>query len=166
MDGHCSYLIRTQPVRQIVLTATTFNPTTPPRPRPSHSPKVNATTQNALGWWARRRTPTTGTTRHTAVPNAAATHQPPGRKASNAPKHRRRRAAPKRSGGVAPQPGQPHPHRFSASPPRRNPNTDVDHTQRSSGLVDWEKPALPENSHAIPLGQFSTCRENVGIVTV
>ena len=33
-------------------------------------------------------------------------------------------------------------------------------------LAGRGQPLLPENSHAIPLGQFSTCPENVGIATV
>ncbi len=36
----------------------------------------------------------------------------------------------------------------------------------SLGLVGRGQPVLPENSHAIPLGQFSICPENVGIATI
>ena len=36
----------------------------------------------------------------------------------------------------------------------------------SPGLVGRGNRSSPEKSHAIPLGQFSTCLENVGIATV
>ena len=51
--------------------------------------------------------PNDGNDRHTTVPNAAATHQPAGRKASTARTHRRNCAQPEHSGGAAPQRGQP-----------------------------------------------------------
>lgn len=51
--------------------------------------------------------PNDGNDRHTAVPNAAATHQPADRKASTARTHRRNRAQPEHSGGAAPHRGQP-----------------------------------------------------------
>ena len=39
-------------------------------------------------------------------------------------------------------------------------------TKRNPGLVDWEKLALPENLHAIPVDQFCMRLKNVGIATV
>lgn len=51
--------------------------------------------------------PNDGNDRHTTVPNAAATHQPAGRKASTARTHRRNRAQPEHSGGATPHRGQP-----------------------------------------------------------
>ena len=148
MDGHCSYLIRTQPVRQIVLAATTFNPTTPPRPRPSHSPKVNATTQNALGWWARRRTPNDGDyPAHSSTQRSsnAPTARPQGQQRSEASSQTSSPEA-QRGSGTATRPAAPH--RFSASPPPRNHNTDVDHTQRSHDEVQARS-----NSTRHPVGK-------------
>ena len=91
MEGGGSCAPRTELVRQISPQPASTCPETPPRPRPKQSQKVNATTQNALGWWARRRAPKDGNARHTAAPHTR--HRGSGQRRSTATP---RTAAPRR----------------------------------------------------------------------
>ena len=118
-SAHNQPALTPQPVRQIVLTATRFNPTTPPQPRPSHCPKVNATTQNALGWWARRRTPNDGDyPAHSSTQRSsnAPTARPQGQQRSEASSQTSSPEA-QRGSGTATRPAAPPPLlRIAAAP--------------------------------------------------
>ena len=86
------------------------HPKNPPRPRQKQAQKVNATTKNGLGWWARRRTPMTGTTGTPQYPTQQQhTNQQAARPAQRGSTVAtvRNRAQPEHSGGAAPQRGQP-----------------------------------------------------------
>lgn len=104
------YLSRLTPPPIRLTNQPTTSPHAPHNPAPASSEADLKSERHHEKWLRMVGAPTNpndGNDRHTTVPNAAATHQPAGRKASTARTHRRNRAQPEHSGGAAPQRGQP-----------------------------------------------------------